>query len=266
MLLGLAVLAMNELLVPPSADRAREILQRHDPNRADRAWVQKLNFHNDAEDRDWAIDLYNRVTGELRGARIVWKQPDGSTRAIHALRGIFSNGQWVFFNVEDWLTPAASAANPVPLPAQTAHAVLELALPETPAWINIGLKQKAVSPADAAKKPQLSLLEILAYLRLNPHLDAVDLANLMTQFQCRLAEPFTCLAVVLIALPFGARSGRHNVFAGVAGSVFICFGYLIMQRLGLAAGVAGILPPFVAAWLPNMMFGLTGLVLICRVR
>jgi lipopolysaccharide export system permease protein len=72
--------------------------------------------------------------------------------------------------------------------------------------------------------------------------------------------------VVLIALPFGARSGRHNVFAGVAASVFICFGFFIMQRIGLGMGVGGLLPPFVAAWLPNLVFGLAGLVLIWRVR
>jgi lipopolysaccharide export system permease protein len=265
-LLGLAVLAMNELLVPPSADRAREILQRHDPNRESRDWVPELNFHNDAEGADWSVDRYNRATGEMKGARIVWKQADGSTRAIHAGRGIYGNGQWVFYNVEDWVTPAASASNPQPMYTQTAHAVLRMPFSETPAWINIGLKEKLLSAVDAAKKPQLSIREILDYLRLHPRQDPAERAKLLTQFQCRLAEPFTCLTVVLIALPFGARSGRHNVFAGVAGSVFICFGYFIMQRIGLGLGVAGLLPPFLAAWLPNLVFGLTGLALIWRVR
>jgi len=31
-------------------------------------------------------------------------------------------------------------------------------------------------------------------------------------------------------------------------------------------GVGGLLPPFLAAWLPNLVFGLAGLVLIWRVR
>jgi lipopolysaccharide export system permease protein len=52
----------------------------------------------------------------------------------------------------------------------------------------------------------------------------------------------------------------------VAGSVFICFAYFILQRLGMGLGVAGILPPFLAAWLPNMVCGLTGLVLMWRVK
>ncbi len=42
--LGAAVLAMNELLVPPAADRAREILRRHDPNPADRVLDRETEF------------------------------------------------------------------------------------------------------------------------------------------------------------------------------------------------------------------------------
>ena len=89
---------------------------------------------------------------------------------------------------------------------------------------------------------------------------------LMTQLQCRLAEPFTCLTVVLIALPFGVRSGRHNVFAGVASGIGSASPIFCMQKIGMGLGVGGKLPPFLAAWLPNIVFGLAGLVLIWRAR
>ncbi len=265
-LLALAVLAMNELLVPPSSDRAREILRRHDPNPMSRVWIPKLSFHNEAEGRHWSIDKYNRATAEMIAPHILWDQPDGSFRVINAERGIYTNGQWVFFNVEDWVTQTPSPTNSSPLPGQKPHAILRLALSETPAWIKSELKVAALSPEAAARKPQLSIREILDYLRLHPRQDRAERAKLMTQFQCRLAEPFTCLTVALIALPFGARAGRQNVFAGVASSIFICFGYFFMQRFAMGLGVAGTLPPFLAAWLPNLGFGLAGLVLIWRAR
>jgi lipopolysaccharide export system permease protein len=72
--------------------------------------------------------------------------------------------------------------------------------------------------------------------------------------------------VVLIALPFGARAGRHNVFVGVASSIFICFAYFILQRISFSLGVGGFLNPVLAAWLPNIVCGGTGLVLLSRVR
>ena len=246
--LGLVVLAMNELLVPPATDRASQILRRHDPNPKDRSVVFKLNVHNETQGRDWSMDKYNRATGEMTAPQIKWERPDGSFRFIAAESGFYSNGQWVFRNVEDWVTPAASPANATPPPGQQHQPLLKLDLPETPAWIESELKVRALTPTDAARKPQLSIREILAYFRLHPHPEATRWATLMTQLQCRLAEPFTCLTVVLIALPFGARSGRHNVFAGVASSLFICFGYFIMQRISMGLGVSGHLPPALAAW------------------
>ena len=83
--------------------------------------------------------------------------------------------------------------------------------------------------------------------------------------QGRLAAPFTCLVVVLVAIPFGAASGRRNLFAGVASSIVICFIYIVLLKLGLALGTYGYLPAWLAAWFPNISFG-RRLWLIMRVR
>ena len=283
-LAGLVVLAMNELLVPPSADRAEEIKHRHDPDAAERVWIRKLILDNQADGRHWAIDKYNRATGVMMAPALQWECPDGLFRYITAERAIYTNGQWVLFNpegwvytnalwvtfnVEDWVAQTASPASAHPPPGQkprAARAVVALTLPETPDWIKSELKVRELSPEEAARKPELSIQEIRTYLRLHPRQEKAERAKLLTQFHCRLAEPFTCLTVVLIALPFGARAGRQNVFAGVASSLFICFAYFIMQRIAMGLGVGGTLPPFLAAWLPNLVFGLTGLVLIWRAR
>ena len=72
----------------------------------------------------------------------------------------------------------------------------------------------------------------------------------------------TCLVVVLVALPFGARANsRRNVMVGVASSIFIVFFYFILLRTGLALGTGGYLPAWLAAWLPNVIFATLGLVL-----
>jgi lipopolysaccharide export system permease protein len=72
--------------------------------------------------------------------------------------------------------------------------------------------------------------------------------------------------VVFIAIPFGAQSGRRNLFFGVAGSIFICFSYFVLQQVSLAFGLNGQLPAWLAAWLPNMFFAAVGTVLILRTR
>ena len=54
--------------------------------------------------------------------------------------------------------------------------------------------------------------------------------------------------VVLIAMPFGAASGRRNIFVGVVSSILICFVFFVLQQLGLALGTGGRLAPWLAAW------------------
>jgi len=71
---------------------------------------------------------------------------------------------------------------------------------------------------------------------------------------------------VLIALPFGAISGRRNVFVGVASSIVICFAYFVLMQVGLGLGAGGYIPPSVAAWSPNAFFAFAGIFLTFRLR
>jgi lipopolysaccharide export system permease protein len=259
---GVAIFALNELWVPQAADKSKDILDSRKNPGQDRNWTGSLEFHNEAEHRHWIMAHFNRVTSEMIQPDITWESPDGSSHAIFAQRGIYTNGHWRFYSLEKWDKAAGET-----FPQQTTNSVIDISLSETPASIRTEIKVSALTPTDAAKGPQLSIRELHTYLRMHPNLDREKRRpSLMTQLQGRIAAPFTCLAVVLIALPFGMRSGRHNIFVGVAGSIFICFAYFILQRISFGLGVAGYLPPMLAAWLPNIIFGGAGIVLMTRVR
>jgi lipopolysaccharide export system permease protein len=114
-------------------------------------------------------------------------------------------------------------------------------------------------------KAQFTIREILTYQRLHP--DGTNKrSKLDTMLHGRLAAPWTCLVVVLIALPFGAASGRRNVFAGVASSIVICFVYFVLSHIALALGSYGYVPSWIAAWSPNALFGVAGILMTLRVR
>jgi lipopolysaccharide export system permease protein len=258
---GVAVFAFNELWVPLAVDKSKDILERRLNPGQDRHWTGRLDFHNEADRRHWNIASFNRATSAMTLPTVTWELPDGSVHQIFAKRGVYTNGHWRFSEVEKWDRAASDAP-----PLQTSNSVLDISLSETPASIRTEIKISSLTPTEAAKGPQLSIHELLTYLRWHRHLEREKRWSIQTQLQGRIAAPFTCLAVVLIALPFGARSGRHNVFVGVAGSIFICFTYFILQRISFGLGVAGYLPPVVAAWLPNLLFGGAGIALMSRVR
>src|SRR6266516_97327 len=262
---SVCLLLLNERWVPNSLELADQIRKRHvDSSAADRHWQPDLRFHNDRDDRFWRIRAYNLQTGEMLDPYVEWRLPDGSRRQLLAGRGIWTNGDWMFFDNVRQFVLKAGADLPEMLPST--NVVTEAHFAETPEQIRSEIKVSQLSSVRAAKKVQLSIAEILNYKRLHSYLIPNTRAMLDTQLQARLAAPWTCVVVVLIAIPFGAPSGRRNVFVAVAASLFICFTYFVLQKFGMALGTGGHLPPLLAAWLPNALFGGTGVCLTTRVR
>jgi lipopolysaccharide export system permease protein len=259
---GVAVFLIGEFWLPSADARAKFILDRRQMEQGQRDEATKLDFYNEATRSDWNMGRFNRRNSEILQLKLATTLPDGTIRTLDAQRALYRNGHWLLYDVLSWMQPPGQST---PTPSGS-NAVFTLTVPETPAWIQSELKFNTLRAADAAKGPVFSIREIRDYLRLHPQIEAHRKAILSTQLQGRLAAPFTCLAVVLIALPFGARAGRHNVFVGVASSIFICFAYFILQRISFGLGVGGYMPPILAAWLPNLVCGGTGLLLLSRVR
>jgi lipopolysaccharide export system permease protein len=259
--IGIAVLAVNELWVPQSITRAEEIKQRRVTPVQSRVWHGPLKFRNETENRSWDVKNFNLRTSEVIRPSITWQSVDGGQHDLFAESGIYSNGVWNFVKVQQWDTPSGAR-----FPSSTNKAVYQANFAETPELIKSDIKINSLKLDQAAKRPQLSINEIRNYERLHPRLQRDRRAMLEAQLQGRYAEPVKCLMVVLIAIPFGARSGRRNVFVGVAASIFICFAYFIFQKICLGLGTADILPPALSAWLPNILFGTVGMIMTMKVR
>ncbi len=269
-LLSLGAFAMNELWVPQSAEAAQQILTRHLPREAQttpREWEQQVFFINGRERREWEVSRYNLTTHEMVGPHVAFTLRDGSRREIYAERGEWTNGRWVFTNVQILVYPPERGVPPS-APYQTNLLVLP-ELSETPADIQTEIKVSKLSGFRPGlrqiQRARLSQREISDYMRFHPD-DPPRRAMLETQLQGHYAAPWTCLVVVLVALPFGAASGRRNVYVGVASSLVICFAYFVSLQLVLALGSSETLPPWLAAWSPNFLFGLGGAVLTWRVK
>jgi LPS export ABC transporter permease LptG len=264
-LTSLAVLALNELWVPDSADRA-EGIKNHRGFRPETQTLTNFCFNNSRDGRLWQIGVYEPKTGEMVRPVVVQKERDGSAITLRADRAMRTNGVWTFFgHVQQYRDIIQSNSLPTRLPEVQALARPDLS--ETPEQIKSEIRISGMISTLAfrgVKRADLPIAEILNYLRLHPHPDQAAL--LFTKLQGRLAVPWTCVVVVLIAIPFGAASGRRNVFVGVASSILIFFAYYVLQQLCLAMGAGGHVPAWLAGWFPNLAFGLVGLWLSARVR
>jgi lipopolysaccharide export system permease protein len=264
---SLFLLALNELWLPDSAEAAEQVLARRAPLVAGapgRDWVQNRGFTSSRDGRKWQMALYNLKTTEMIKPHVLWTRPDGSRLWIDAERAVRTNGVWTFYEVREHLEAADTNSFLVPFVRTNVMAHPEFA--ETPEEIRSEIKLTATFNMRLAKRADIPVGELLNYLRLHPKPSRSDGYWLHTKLQGRLAAPWTCLVVVLIAIPFGAASGRRNVFVGVASSILICFIYFVLQQLGLALGTAGTMPAWLAAWFPNICFATVGLWMTARVR
>lgn len=264
---SLVVFALNEFWVPDSVEQADNIRMRRLTGQSHQGngYVHRnFAFSNARDGRKWFITVYNQKTAEMTKPLVISTLADGSSRRLYADRAVRTNGAWLFFDV--WEYAESSGTQKAPVPILHTNQLLMPQFTESPEVIDSEIEMSARLRDRSVRDADVPVLEILNYLRLHPDPRPRDRAWLYTKLYGRLATPWTCLVVVLIALPFGAASGRRNVFAGVASSIFIYFVFYIFQQVGLALGAAGWVPPWLGGWFPNLAFGSAGVWLTAKVR
>jgi lipopolysaccharide export LptBFGC system permease protein LptF len=85
------------------------------------------------------------------------------------------------------------------------------------------------------------------------------------QLQKKFAFPLITLVMAILAVPFALSAARRGAIAGVATAVGIALVYWTVSGLSESMGNVSQLPPGLAAWAPDLFFGLIGGYLILKV-
>jgi len=91
-----------------------------------------------------------------------------------------------------------------------------------------------------------------------------DTMKLRVQLQHKLAYPLVTIVMAVLAVPFALSMGRRGSLTGVAWAIGIALGYSVVAGLFDAMGDVNYLPSAIAAWSPDVLFGLTGGYLLLR--
>jgi hypothetical protein len=89
-------------------------------------------------------------------------------------------------------------------------------------------------------------------------------SSYLTHWHYRWALPLTCLVTVLLAAPLSIHFTRRGSGSGIFLAVLLSILMIFFASIALALGESAIIPPALAAWMPNMGFGLLGLWLYHR--
>ena len=91
-----------------------------------------------------------------------------------------------------------------------------------------------------------------------------DTIHLRVQLYHKLAYPFVTLVMAVLAIPFALSMGRQGSLTGIAWAVGIALTYFVVAAFFNAMGDVNYLPSALAAWSPDILFGLTGGYLLLR--
>jgi LPS export ABC transporter permease LptG/LPS export ABC transporter permease LptF len=86
------------------------------------------------------------------------------------------------------------------------------------------------------------------------------------ELQKKLAFPFVTLVMTLLAIPFGVTTGRHGALYGIGLGIVIALSYWILISAFVSIGRAGLLPPVLAGWAPNILVLSVAAYLFLRAR
>ncbi|MFL6595266.1 MAG: LptF/LptG family permease [Chthoniobacterales bacterium] len=108
----------------------------------------------------------------------------------------------------------------------------------------------------------LSVGELREYLHYNADFPHTLLAPFATHLQYRIALPWSCFIIVLVTAPLAIGFSRKGVLTSVATAIGLIFTMNFLTHLFLALGEGDRIPAWLAAWTPNIIFTIIGLVLL----
>jgi lipopolysaccharide export system permease protein len=251
-LFSIFILFFGEIILPKA-----QILQQ-------KIYVEKIK-HQKVEDKKMRSHIYylgknNNLyyIGFFDGYRNILKtiditafDPNRGTilRKITATEAIWEDGKWHFQNCY-----VRNFKNGKPISVE--HFKTKI------------IEEVDVTPLDfvkSAKKPMsMNFFELKEYINRLKKIGE-NYSRELVELNLKISFPFANLIIMLFSVPLvstSARSRGRGIIFGLG--ILVCFLFLSALRISQSLGYNGILSPMLAAWLPNIIFGLIGIYFVVK--
>ncbi len=91
-----------------------------------------------------------------------------------------------------------------------------------------------------------------------------DTMRLRVQLNRKLAYPLITFVMAILAVPFSLSMGKRGGLAGIATAIGMAIAYWMVAGVFEAMGNVNTLPAVLAAWSPDLLFGMAGTYLLLR--
>jgi lipopolysaccharide export system permease protein len=137
-------------------------------------------------------------------------------------------------------------------------------------WRAFAQQQMPLEPPEyfRTEETEMDLMTVAQLRRAVKELSATG-ANVVPQqvdLHRKLAFPFVTFVMTLLAVPFGITTGRKGTLYGIGLGIVLALSYWFLMSVFVAIGKAGLLPPALAAWTPNIVVSACAIYLLLRAK
>ncbi len=122
-----------------------------------------------------------------------------------------------------------------------------------------------ISQAEKKKSDDMNIKELNAYIKLLAK-SGCKFNDKLVDLYLKISFPFANLIIALIGTSLALQKPKGNIAATFGLSILISFLYWETIGIGRALGMVEKLPPLFAAWIANIIFGITGAYLAVKAR
>jgi lipopolysaccharide export system permease protein len=111
------------------------------------------------------------------------------------------------------------------------------------------------------KKSDMSIDELSQEIR-KLKAEGINTTPLLIEIHKKISYSFSSLIFILIGIPLALMAKRGEKSIGFVLSVFVIAAFYLLQLAGEALAIKGVIIPALGMWLPNIVFGVIGPVMI----
>jgi lipopolysaccharide export system permease protein len=236
----------------PHAEYARKKLLEDPQSRRQQAGLLAQIFRNRTDNRTWFIQQFYPGEGFFRTVHIIQQDANDNIVTNYIATSAVYHPETHAWELQQVKVIYYDEAGNITRQIPYTQSLMITDWSETPFRLS----------SANLRAEYLSVPELHDYLQFNFDFPPTLLAPFATQLEYRLALPWTCFVVALIAAPLGIGYSRRGIFSSVAAAIILVFAMNFVMHLFLALGEGARIPNWAAAWTPNLIFGVLGLILI----
>ncbi len=238
---------LNERIAPESLQMAEKVkaeifTPKENKTSRQEETLKDLTFYSSGN-RHIHVSLYSVDKMTMRGITVSqFDKNQNLILKIVAEKGVWQNEKWLFSQciVYNYGTDNTLGLEP------EYYEKKWMSIEETPQQL---IKQR--------QRPELmSINQLSNYIKKISNSGASALIrDLNVDFHNKLANPLSCLVLILIAIPFSVMHKKRGFsLSSILIALGIGFLYYVVSYVGVEFGRKGIISPFLAAWLANISF------------